>query len=201
MTHSDQELMERLREGDEDAFEGLLARYREAVYRYLAATVRDGAAAEDLLQEVFLRLWTRAEQWDGRGALKAWLFRIATNLALNHLRTVQRRREQPLEIVGDVTAGERADRVPDWLIDTSSPSPEAVLEQAERQALLRRLVDGLPEEKRAVFRLVHEEKMSLQDVADALGIPEGTVKSRLHYARKRLALAWQEMETIWQGLL
>jgi RNA polymerase sigma-70 factor, ECF subfamily len=201
MTHSDQYLMARLRDGDEKAFEWLLARYRDAVLRHLVTTVRDRAAADDLHQEVFLRLWTRAEQWDGRGALKAWLFRIATNLALNHLRTVQRRREQPLEIMSDAAVDDRACPVPGWIVDTASPGPEAALEQAERQALLHRLINALPEQQRAVFHLVHEEEMPLQEVAEALGIPEGTVKSRLHYARKRLALAWQEMETLWQGLL
>src|SRR5262245_13769522 len=120
MTPSDHDLMQRLRDGDEEAFDCLFARYREVIYRHLAATVRDPAAAEDLLQEVFLRLWTRAELWDGRGALKAWLFRIATNLALNHLRTVQRRREQPLEVVREAGGDAGDPPAPHWLIDTTS---------------------------------------------------------------------------------
>src|SRR5436190_17619750 len=98
---SDHELMARVRKRDAEAFETLFERYRERVARHLDRTVRDAGAAGDLAQEVFLRVWTRAEQWDGRGSFRAWLFRIATNLALNHLRSVRRRREQPLEIAPD----------------------------------------------------------------------------------------------------
>src|SRR5687767_2583288 len=84
-------LMDRIRRRrDGAAFETLTARYREPLLRHLVSMVRDGAAADDLLQEALLRVWTRADRWDGRGAVKAWLFRIATNLALNHLRTVRR---------------------------------------------------------------------------------------------------------------
>src|ERR671932_347450 len=93
MTPSDPELLAQIRARDAGAFETLFARYRELVRRQAQRIVRDESAADDLVQEVFLRVWTRSEQWDGRGACKAWLFRIATNLALNHLRTVRRRRE------------------------------------------------------------------------------------------------------------
>ena len=93
MGPSDQDLMRRVQERDAGAFETLFSRYREPLRRHRARTVRDDAAADDLAQELFLRVWTRAEQWDGRGAFKAWLFRIAANIALNHLRSV-RRREQ-----------------------------------------------------------------------------------------------------------
>ena len=76
-------------------FKQLYAQYGEGILRHVARMVRSDAA-QDLVQEAFLRAWQRAEQWDGRGTFKAWLYRIATNLALNHLRTVRRRREQPL---------------------------------------------------------------------------------------------------------
>src|SRR5918911_756040 len=95
---ADRELLERIARRDACAFEVLFERHRETVRRRLGAIVRDEAAAEDLSQEVFLRVWTRAEQWDGRGAARAWLLRVATHLALNHLRSVRRRREEPLEI-------------------------------------------------------------------------------------------------------
>jgi RNA polymerase sigma-70 factor (ECF subfamily) len=80
------------------------------------------------------------------------------------------------------------------MVDASALGPETVLELAERRELLRQLVEGLPEGKRKVFRLVHEMELSIQDVADELGIPEGTVKSRLYYAKKHLAREWQDLE-------
>ena len=194
---SDQDLVERIRERDAQAFEMLFERYGDMIRRHLARTVRDDAAAQDLVQEVFMRVWTRAEQWSGRGSFKAWLYRIATNLALNHLRSVRRKRERPLDVFDEWSDDEDGlNPAPAWLIDTSALGPDAALEQAERRARFRQLVEKLPHEKREAFRLVHEMEMSMRDAADELGVPEGTVKSRLYYAKRRLAHQWQDMENV-----
>jgi len=103
---SDQDLVERILERDAHAFEALLARYGDVIRRHLARLVGQDAAAQDLAQETFLRVWTRAEQWDGRGSFAGWLYRIATNLAFNYLRSVGRRRELPLEGEDDEAGGE-----------------------------------------------------------------------------------------------
>ncbi len=192
---SDQKLIERILGRDASAFETLFERYGDMIRRHLARTVRDDVAAQDLLQEVFLRVWTRAEQWSGRGSFKAWLYRIATNLALNHLRSVRRKREQPLDVFNEWSDDEDESPAPAWMIDTLSLGPDAALEQSERRERARQLVEKLPREKREVFRLVHEMEMSMQDAADELGIPEGTVKSRLYYAKRRLAHQWQDLDT------
>jgi RNA polymerase sigma-70 factor (ECF subfamily) len=193
MRPADRELLERIRAREAAAFELFFERYRESVCRTLARMVRDENAARDLAQEVFLRVWTRAEQWDGRGAARAWLFRIATNLALNHLRSLRRRREEPLELPPD-PASEEERPVPAWMVDEATLGPEAALELAERAARLRQLVEELPEEKREVFRMAHEDQMEMREIAQQLAIPEGTVRSRLHHARQRLARAWNELE-------
>jgi RNA polymerase sigma-70 factor (ECF subfamily) len=200
MTPSDQELIALIREQDSDAFETLSLRYRELIYRHILHTVHDNDAAEDVVQEVFLRIWTHAEQWNGRGAFKAWLFRIATNLALNHLRTLKRRRQQPLELLAASIDEEDESCIPSWMVDTAYPGPESMLEQAEQSELLQRLVNGLPEEKRAVFRMVHGAEMETRQVAAMLGIAEGTVKSRLHYANRRLAREWRELAKEWEEM-
>jgi RNA polymerase sigma-70 factor (ECF subfamily) len=191
---SDQDLIERVLERDGRALEMLFERYGEMIRRHLARMAGDSAVAQDLLQETFLRVWTRAAQWDGRGSFKAWLYRIATNLALNHLRSMRRRKEQPLEIAGEWDSDADEYVSPAWAIDAGAPEPEDVLEMAERHERYRRLVDRLPEEKREVLHLVHEVEMSLQDAADELGIPEGTVKSRLYYAKQRLAQEWRDLD-------
>ena len=191
MMLSDEELMRRIVQRDAEAFETFYARHRDRIHRHLLRMVHDADGAEDLTQEAFLRVWTRAEQWDGRGACLSWLLRIATNLAYNQLRTLQRRRELPLDGTPD---DEEEQPAPGWMIDAASLGPEAVYEQAERRDLIRRLVDTLPEEKREVIRLVHEAEMEIHDVAATLGIPEGTVKSRLFYARKHLAREWHDHE-------
>jgi RNA polymerase sigma-70 factor (ECF subfamily) len=187
---SDGDLVELILERDAHAFETLFGRYGEMIRRHLRRITSDDAAAQDLLQEAFLRVWTRAAQWDGRGSFKAWLYRIATNLALNPLRTVRRRRELPLDVEDDWNEDE-GDLVPAWMADASALGPDAAIEMAEEREQFRRLVHALPDEKRTVFRLVHEMEMTIRDAADELGIPEGTVKSRLHYAKKRLARDWQ----------
>ncbi len=186
---SDNELLERLRTGDADAFEQLFSRHREMIRRHLLRIVRNGDTADDLVQETFVRVWTHAEQWDARGAGKAWLLRIATNIALNRLRAQQRRPEQFFE---NSTCGEEEENAaPGWMIDALSLGPEAMCERAEEHGLLRRLIANLPEEKREVLRLIHEEELDIRQTAALLGVPEGTVKSRLHHARKRLADAWR----------
>jgi RNA polymerase sigma-70 factor (ECF subfamily) len=195
LTPSDQDLVERVLEHDGRAFEALFERYGKMIRRHLARIVRDDAAAQDLVQEVFLRVWTRAEQWDARGSFKAWLYRIATNLALNHLRTVRRRREQPLETPADWDEEGEESNVHAWMIDASALGPDAVVELAERRELLRRLIGQLPDDKRQVIRLVHEMELSLRSASDELGIPEGTVKSRLYYAKRRLAREWAGLDT------
>ena len=192
---SDQVLVDRLLQGDANAFEVISERYEEPIRRHLLHIVRDDAAVEDLLQEVFLRVWTRAEQWNHSGPFKAWLYRIATNLALNHLRSVKRRREQPLEITDSWSDDDDEDNfLPAWMSDASALTPDTILELTEQREQIHKLVDRLPEEKRAVFRLVLQMELSIKETAGELGIPEGTVKSRLHYAKKHLAHEWQELE-------
>ena len=97
MEPTDEELVDRVIRKQQEGFSLLFERYRATVCSHLNGIVREPATADDLTQEVFLRLWNRADQWNGDGALPAWLLRIATHLALNHLRTVKRRREQPIQ--------------------------------------------------------------------------------------------------------
>ena len=159
--------------------------------------------------KVSLRIWFKRcfcvsghaqKQWNGQGEFKGWLFRITTNLALNHLRTVRRQRQEPLEPPPDEFDDENERPPdPDWLIDTSSHGPEVMVEQAERSQLLWQLIDGLPEEKQEVLHLIYQKEMALQEVAIELGIPEGTVKSRLHYSIKHLAREWKEIASGWEA--
>lgn len=193
MTQSDRDLIRRIQERDGKAFELLYARYKARVLRYLHSIVRDAHAADDLMQEVFLRLWTRAEQWKGSGPLNAWLLRIATNLALNHMRSVRRRRQRPLQIQSANMDDDEENLMPGWMIDAAALGPDVILEHAEACQRLLHLVNDLSEKHREVLRLVHEAEMDISAAAEALGIPEGTVKSRLHFARKHLARRWKEI--------
>jgi RNA polymerase sigma-70 factor (ECF subfamily) len=182
---SDPELIRQIQTGDKAAFEELFDRYRPAMQAHIARIVREPAATEDLVQEVFLRVWTRAEQWQGSGSVKGWLYRIATNQSLNHLRSVRRRPQQPLEIPTD--DGDDDNPLPGWMVDASALTPETLLEIVEQQKILGQLINGLPPDKQDVFRMVYDDEMDLHSVANKLRIPEGTVKSRLYHSRKQIA--------------
>lgn len=198
MLPSDQDLMAAIRNREEEAFERLVTRYGGLMRAHLLRMIRDEAIAGDLLQESLIRVWNHAGQWQGRGKLKAWLLRIATNQALNHLQSAQRRREQPLEVPGDrvVNTDDDDDQplVPGWMIDPTA-GPDMDAEQAEQAALLRNAIDALPPEKRTVFNMAHRDDMDMRTIAETLGIPEGTAKSRLHYTMKTLLEQWKEMTT------
>ena len=189
---SDGDLMRRVTAGDARAFEALFERYEAQVRSRLRRIVWDEAAVEDLLQEVFLRLWTKADQWKGQGALVGWLLRTATNLALNYLRSLKRRPSRPLEFQVE-SEDESGSVVPRWMIDVSARRPDEIAQMAEEREALWALVDALPEEQRRVLRMVHEAEMKIGEVADELGISSGTVKSRLHYARGKLAKEWSKL--------
>ena len=196
MTNNDANLMELIQAHDEDAFDVLTDRYQEPLRRHLMSTVRDAETAQDLLQELFLRMWSRADQWDG-GSVKSWLYRIATNLALNHLRTVRRRRETSLE--PQPSADGEFEREPSsWMVDAEGEAPDQAVIRLERTRKLYGIVDELSDEKRAVWDLVHEQHMDTASAAQALGIPAGTVKSRLYHARQQLAREWNEVVKDWE---
>jgi RNA polymerase sigma-70 factor, ECF subfamily len=191
-TGLDQELVKGVLARDAQAFGLLVERHGPAVRGHLLRILRDEAAADDLLQEVLLRLWERARQWNGQAPLRNWLLRTATNLAVNHLRSARRRRQRPLEPPAPADAEEAADTVPGWMVDASALGPDEVVQEAEQRQILGRLVESLSEEKREVLRMVHEEQMDQVRAAEALGIPLGTVKSRLHHAVRELAEKWKQ---------
>lgn len=191
--------MARIAEHDADAFDVLAARHERGLARHLFGILRDDDATRDLVQETLLRVWTHAHQWDGLGSPRRWLLRIANNLALNHLRTVRRRRERPLDLPMEAEDGSD-EHVPAWMIDDSSPGPDEALELAEQRRLLQRLMDRLPDDKREVLLLVYEADADIREAAGILGIPEGTVKSRLHSARQRLASEWRSIEPEWEDV-
>ena len=194
---TDLDLLNRVADGDGDACEDLYARFSAPLRRHLTGLVRDASMAEDLLQEVFLRVWTRADQFAGRGSVRAWLYRIASNLAYNHLDSVRRRRQRPLE-PSTALEDEEEVAVPGWMVDEAAISPLEELERSENSRLLRGAIDELSEDKRTVFNLVYDAEMEVRDVAEQFGIPEGTVKSRLFYARRQVADSWRQIRRQWE---
>jgi RNA polymerase sigma-70 factor (ECF subfamily) len=181
------DLIRRIRGGDEAALEDLIAGNSPVLRTHLARYVAP-ADADDLLQELWLRVWERAGQWDGRGRPLAWLLAIATNLALNHLRS--RRETVPLEALPD-------EEVPDVATlgcDAIVPGPEEQAIWREQLGRVQEAMAQLPAEKQEALRLVRVQGLKLDEAARLLGIPLGTLKSRLHHAHRLLMEHFEEEE-------
>jgi RNA polymerase sigma-70 factor (ECF subfamily) len=142
------------------------------VFRFVVRLVKNESAAEDLISDVFLDVWRQAGRFEGRSAVSTWLLSIARFKALSALR------RRPDEELDEDTAG---------AIEDPSDDPEIALEKKDKSALIRKCLSGLSAEHREVVDLVYYHEKSVEEVAEIVGIPENTVKTRMFYARKKLA--------------
>ena len=166
-------LIRRLHTGDVKALGALFERYRALVYRTALAITRDEHTAEDILQECFLRVYTYATSIDPERPLRPWLYRVTVNLAYD------RSARRPVRPLDDVI---------EWLADLAGalPAPDDRAEEKELLRTVREVIAELPTAHRAVIVLHYLENLSLEEIAQVMELPLGTVKSRLHYARERL---------------
>lgn len=169
----DSELIPRVREGDLAAFEALYNKYKGPVYRTALAITRDRSAAEDILQECFVRFYAHIDKVDTARPLSPWIHRIAVNLSYNWV--AKRRRWFPA--LGEVMEQFAGDR---------PSSPEHMLEREELQRIIQEAIHSLSFAQRVVVVLFYLNGFSLEEIAYILDCPVGTVKSRLHYARQNL---------------
>jgi len=179
---SDGELLQRLAGGERDALAPLMERHQRRLYRVALAYVRNPDDALDVVQETFVRAFQHAARWDGSSEVGRWLTRIAVNQSIDRYRRDKRRRAtyEPLE------EGDHDERTAD-----GAPSPERTTAGSETMRRISAALAALPEKQRAIFVLRHYQEMSLEEIADTLGLHLGTVKSGLHRAihglRQRLA--------------
>ncbi len=171
---SDKQLIIALQSGDLEALGVLYDRHRQLVYRTAFGITGDEEAAADLLQDVFLRLHRFAHRIDPRRPLEPWLYRMTANLAYTWIKR-RRRWMRPLEDLVD------------WLSNASRSRalPQRLEWDAEAERVQQAIVK-LPPPQRVVVVLFYVNNLSLQEIADVLNIPVGTVKSRLHYGRRAL---------------
>ncbi len=163
----------------------------EMVLRHVRRLVGEDAAAEDVVQEAFLRVWEKAAQWERRGSARGWVYRIATNLSLNLLES--RRRAGPRMRV--FTADDQdAEDILSRVADSPATRPEAVMERADRIRLVRETVERLSEGKRRVMNVYLNEAETQREIARRLDLPLGTVKSRFHYASRELRELLESLE-------
>ena len=171
-TTSDEVLIARIAGGDRLAMQVLFARHHVRVYRFVLRLVRNEATAEDLISEVFLDIWRQAGKFEGRSAASTWMLSIARFKALSVLR---KRPEEELD-------EETAERIED-----QSDDPETTLAKKDKGSALRQCLTRLSADHREIIDLVYYHEKSVEEVAEIVGIPEATVKTRMFYARKKLS--------------
>lgn len=169
-TLTDEEIVERIVAGDAALFEILMRRYNQRVYRAVRAVLRDDDQAEDVMQQAYLNAYAHLRQFERRSQFSTWLTRIAVNEAL--ARRGKRRGEE------DETMME--------LVASSAPDPEQQTMASELREVMQREVEALSDGFRSVFVLRDVEGLSTAETAEALGISEDLVKTRLHRARTQL---------------
>jgi RNA polymerase sigma-70 factor (ECF subfamily) len=203
---SDEQLLAAYRGGDVRAFERLLARYEKPIWSFLRRFVRDAEAAEDLLQEVFLRVVRDAQAsgpaWKGEAKFSTWLYTIARNLCIDRARRTAVR--------GSASASPSIDGSPDRDGDAETatlheriaapgPSTDAVVAGRQAAGRIDRAVAELPDDQREVFLMREVMELPFAEIASLVGVPEPTVKSRMRYALEKLRAALADLGDAGEG--
>ena len=169
---SDEALVQLIATGDKKALQVLFARHNVRVFRFILRFLGDESAAEDLVSEVFFDVWRQADRFESRSQVSTWLLAIARNKAL----TVLRRR----------TTEELDEEVAEFIEDPAD-SPEVVMQKTQRSAVLQECLTQLSPAHREIIDLVYYHEKTIEEVAEIIGVPQNTVKTRMFYARKRIA--------------
>jgi len=179
----DRQLVERCRQGDPQAFARLVALHEGMVFNLAARLVGDAEEAKDVAQDVFLQVYRTLGRFEGRSSLKTWIYRIVVNQCHNRQRWWRRRRKDRSRPLDELTPRDEAQLV------AASPGPASPYEHVRRRERAGRVeaaLLALSFEHRAILLLREVEELSGEAIAATLGIPEGTVKSRLARAREAL---------------
>jgi len=169
---SDEMLLKNVAEGDKAAMHIIFARYRERVFRFIKRLARNPAVVDDLVNQVFLDVWRSANRFENRARVATWLFSIARFKAISSWRERTHEDINQDDALGIVDA-----------LDT----PDIALDQKETKGILRTCIDKLSPAHREIIDMFYYHEKSVAEVSGMIGIPEATVKSRIFYARKRLA--------------
>jgi RNA polymerase sigma-70 factor, ECF subfamily len=171
-TTSDEVLIGRIAGGDKLAMQVLFARHHVRVYRFVLRLIGDPTRAEDLISEVFLDVWRQADRFEARSQVSTWLLAIARYKALSALR------RRPDEELDEEAAA---------AIEDPGDNPEVAVQKKDTGEILRKCLTALSPEHREIIDLVYYHEKSVEEVAEITKIPENTVKTRMFYARKKLA--------------
>jgi RNA polymerase sigma-70 factor, ECF subfamily len=184
----DAELVARVQRGDKKAFDLLVMKYQRKIMRLLSRMIRDHSEIEDVAQEAFIKAYRALPQFRGESAFYTWLYRIAINTARNWLASSGRRPSAPTALENE--DGETFNEA-DNLSDISTP--ESMVASREIAETVNAAIDALPEELRTAIVLREIEGMSYEDIAQSMGCPIGTVRSRIFRAREAVAARLRPM--------
>lgn len=188
---TDEELLVGYARGDQHALTELIRRYQKELYAFLARFICDGPAAEDLFQETFIQVHRNAASFDAARRFRPWLFTIAANKARDYLRASTRHQTRSLDSA--IGHAEESPALID-LMDSGMAPPPGQLSRAEDVAAVRKVLAELPGHYREVLVMSYFHGFAYKEMADMLGIPLGTVKSRLHSALAAFARGFKERE-------
>ena len=194
---SDEDLLSRFCRGQTEAFGVLVRRYERELYGYLRRYLGDSGLAEDVFQNTFLQLYLKSGQYEAGRPVRPWLYTIATHQAIDALRRNARHQVLSLEQKREDSGNGELRSLLDGL-ESHGPAPLDNLTAAERKDRVRASVDRLPEFLREVVILAYYQGLKYREIADILGIPVGTVKSRLHAALNKLYEAWSESPSFFE---
>jgi RNA polymerase sigma-70 factor (ECF subfamily) len=169
---SDEALVLSIATGDKQALQVLFGRHNVRVYRFVLRFLNDEATAEDLVSEVFLDVWRQANRFEARSQVSTWLLAMARNKALSALR--RRSTEELDEEVAE-------------FIEDPADNPEVTMQKKQRNSILADCLTQLSAAHREIIDLVYYHEKSIDEVAEIIGVPQNTVKTRMFYARKRIA--------------
>jgi RNA polymerase sigma-70 factor (ECF subfamily) len=169
---SDEALIAAIAAGDRAAMRIVYNRHQVRVFRFAARLVDDAASAEDVVSEAFIEVWRQADRFEGRSSVSTWIMSIARFKALS-----VRRRRQEIEL---------DENVAETVADQYS-TPEQILLETDRRAQLRTCLSQLSPDHREIIDLVYYHDKTIEEVAEIVGVPKNTVKTRMFYARRRLA--------------
>ncbi len=178
--------MVRYANGQPEAFEVLLKRHERGVYNFVLRSVGNPARAEDLTQEVFFRVIKSAPRYKKSARFTTWLYTIARNLCIDQSRRSSKRQEVSLDRTMGGDSEEGGKTFLDNLTDNKAKSGGVLLSRQQFMAKLKTALDSLPEEQREVFLLREVSGLKFREIAEVVGIPENTVKSRMRYALEAL---------------
>ncbi len=190
---TDEELLTRLRRGEQDLFGLLVRRHERELYGYLRRYTGDPELAADVFQNTCVAVFTKIRQYEPGRSARPWLYAIATNQAIDAMRRRARRKDaKSVPALPDDDSPDGSVSLFD-LLERAAPGPDEIAEGEELRKLVRTAVDELPDLLRQVVVLTYFQGMKYQDAADVLGVPLGTVKSRLHAALVKLTECWHKL--------